>query len=97
MYFARQLLSLPGGIRFRRLNLGWSAEDGIPLVKALVEECHRTLEFIEPRVSHSSAPTSTPITQFCYQSNRGQLRSTSRKRQSSKSWFFASRNRTSNG
>ena len=53
-YFARELLSLPGGIHFRRLDLTWSTEDEIPLIMGLVEECYRTLESIKLRTPHSA-------------------------------------------
>ena len=40
----RRLLSLPGGIHFRKLALGWFREEDISLTAALVEGCSSTLE-----------------------------------------------------
>jgi hypothetical protein len=45
--FVYRLLSLPGGIHFRKLTLTWLHEEGIPLVAGLVEECSRTLESLD--------------------------------------------------
>ena len=44
---ARRLMSLPGGLRFRQLALKWSMEEDVLLTAALVEECSRTLEYLE--------------------------------------------------
>ena len=41
---ARRLLSLPGGIHFRKLALGWFREEDLSLTVALVEGCSSTLE-----------------------------------------------------
>ena len=41
---ARRLLSVPGGIHFRKLTLKWSREEDVLLTLALVERCSRTLE-----------------------------------------------------
>ena len=43
----RRLLSLPGGIHFRRLNLTCFSEGDILLATALVEECSHTLESLD--------------------------------------------------
>jgi hypothetical protein len=40
----RRLLSLPGGIHFRKLTLTWSDEQDLSLAMALVEKCSHTLE-----------------------------------------------------
>ena len=39
-----RLLSLPGGIHFRKLTWMWFREEDLPLIMELVEECSRTLE-----------------------------------------------------
>jgi len=44
---ARQLLSLPGGIHFRKLTLTWCCGDDISLITALVERCSHTLESLD--------------------------------------------------
>ena len=68
--FARQLLSLPGGIHFRKLDLSWSHEGELSLAMALVEECSRTLEYLNSscvphRASRSaSAPLQIPYLRF---------------------------------
>ena len=41
---ARRLLSLPGGINFRKLSITWFHEQDLSLAMALVERCYRTLE-----------------------------------------------------
>jgi hypothetical protein len=46
-HFIRRLLSLPGGIHFRKLALTWLREEDVPLTTGLVEECFRTLESLE--------------------------------------------------
>jgi hypothetical protein len=46
-FFARRLLSLPGGIHFRKLTLTWLHEEDYLLTTALVEGCSHTLEFLE--------------------------------------------------
>jgi len=82
----RQLLSLPGGIHFRRLTLDWTRDEDGSLTTALVERCSHTLESL----SLACDPLGTFIRRLrpyrwltiCFQS--GQVRSTSRKRQSSK-------------
>jgi hypothetical protein len=43
-HIIRRLLSLPGGIRFRKLTLTWYYVKDLSLIMALVEECHHTLE-----------------------------------------------------
>jgi hypothetical protein len=42
--FVRQLLSLPGGIHFRKLIWTWSYGNEPPLMMALAEGCSHTLE-----------------------------------------------------
>jgi len=42
----RQLLSLPGGIHFRKLDLIWSHEEDPSSASALVGRCSRTLEYL---------------------------------------------------
>jgi hypothetical protein len=42
--FTHRLLSLPGGIHFRKLTLTWSHEGDLVPITALVEECSGTLE-----------------------------------------------------
>jgi hypothetical protein len=77
------LLSLPGGIHFRKLIWRWSYEADLPLMMALVERCSHTLESLD-----ISCRPGKPIrylrpqkiAQSCFQTGRGPLRSTSRKR-----------------
>jgi hypothetical protein len=45
--FTCQLLSLPGGIHFRRLNLMWLYDEDLLTIMALVEACSHTLEFLD--------------------------------------------------
>ena len=42
----RQLLSLPGGIHFRKLNLMWGHEEDALWARNLVGRCSRTLEYL---------------------------------------------------
>ena len=42
-----RLLTLQSGIHFRKLTLGWVCEEDISLTTALVENCSRTLEFLD--------------------------------------------------
>jgi hypothetical protein len=42
----RRLLSLPGGIHFRKLNLALFRQEDILLMTELVEACSRTLEYL---------------------------------------------------
>ena len=44
---ARQLLALPGGLRFRKLTLVCKYQEDILLAAALVEGCSHTLESLE--------------------------------------------------
>jgi len=44
---ARQLLSLPGGIHFRKFTLTWEYGGDISLIAALVEGCSHTLESLD--------------------------------------------------
>jgi len=41
---ARFLLSLPGGVHFRRVGLTMVSKEDLPLATALVVECSRTLK-----------------------------------------------------
>jgi hypothetical protein len=43
----RRLLSLPGGIHFRKLTLTWPNEENFWLIMPVVEECFHTLESLE--------------------------------------------------
>ena len=43
----RELLSLPGGLYFRKFNMTWFHEEDISLTTALVEECSHALESLE--------------------------------------------------
>ena len=45
--FARQLLSSPGGIHFRKLMLTWFCDGDLSLTMALMEECSSTLESLD--------------------------------------------------
>lgn len=44
---ASGLLSLPNGLRFRKLDLTWHVEQAVSLTTALVERCYPTLEFLK--------------------------------------------------
>lgn len=44
---ARRLLSLPSGIHFRKLTLGWFGEEHLALITRLVVECSNTLESLD--------------------------------------------------
>ena len=46
-YIAYRLLSLPGGIHFRKLTLSWLDEEQFSLATALVEACSHTLEYLD--------------------------------------------------
>ena len=88
---ARWLLSLPGGIHFRRLALSlWGGEDDL-LARALVKECSHNLKSLElfcaahgtPILYFTCAPTTYTRSQL-----RGSLpQSTSRRRRGSKIWL----------
>jgi len=41
---ARLLLSVPGGIHFRKLSFAWTQKEDISPMMALVEKCSHTLE-----------------------------------------------------
>ena len=45
--FTHRLLSLAGGIHFRKLTLTWCHEEDLPLIMGLVKECSRTLESLD--------------------------------------------------
>ena len=42
-----RLLSIPGGIHFRKLTLMWHREEDLPSIIALVGGCFHTLEFLD--------------------------------------------------
>ena len=44
---ASRLLSIPGGIHFRKLTLTWHREEDVSSIIALVRECSRTLESLK--------------------------------------------------
>ena len=44
---ASGLLSLPNGLRFRKLDLTWHCQQDVSLTTALMERCYPTLEFLE--------------------------------------------------
>jgi hypothetical protein len=71
--FARQLLSLPGGIHFRNLTLMWLHEEDYLLTTALVEGCSHTLRFLDINWNLVGTFTrhlrSTLIAYFCFQAN----------------------------
>jgi len=46
---AGRLLSLPGGLRFRKLVLKWRDEENLRWIRALVAECSDTLECVDIR------------------------------------------------
>jgi hypothetical protein len=54
--FTRRLLSLPGGIHFRKLTLKWLYEEDLLTATALVEECSHTLESLDITWSSSVSP-----------------------------------------
>ena len=41
-----QLLSMPGGLHFRKLDLSWIDENDIPSTTSLVKSCRSTIEFL---------------------------------------------------
>ncbi|KAF9786121.1 hypothetical protein BJ322DRAFT_769114 [Thelephora terrestris] len=45
-FAARQLLDLPNGCHFRRLDCAWYLEDDVRWVRALVEGCAGTLQYV---------------------------------------------------
>jgi hypothetical protein len=53
--FTRRLLSLPGGIHFRELNLTWFCEEDLSLITALVKGCSHTLESLNVTCKSISA------------------------------------------
>jgi len=88
---AHQLLELPNGVHFRELVLSWTHKGDILWITELVERCSHTLESLD--VTEASGRTFVHICVrtdglTCSQSERGQTRSTSRKRQNSEMWFF---------
>jgi hypothetical protein len=57
------LLSLPGGIHFRKLIWGWTHEEHLPLVMALMEGCSHTLESLD--IIRTDPIIGTPIRRLC--------------------------------
>ena len=57
-HVAHRLLSLPGGIHFRKFTLRWFQEEDVLLTTALVEKCSRTLEHLNINVDRSLLCTS---------------------------------------
>ena len=55
-YIARQLLSLPSGIHFRKVTLTWNYDDDPLSAMALVEGCSHTLEFLKITCHRFRAP-----------------------------------------
>ena len=51
-----RLMSLPGGLRFRRLRLRWGSGDNAPSTTALVESCCSTLESLFIECAHVGIP-----------------------------------------
>ena len=49
---ARRLLSLPGGIHFRKLTLTLVCEEDLLSSTALVEGCDKTLEYLDISCEH---------------------------------------------
>ena len=98
--FAPLLLSIPGGIRFQKLVLALFREEDLLLAAALVAQCsqslkslHITYELPGTSIRHNVHTDNS----FLSQPNRGQLRSTSRKRRSSTTWFSNPNQGSSNG
>ena len=60
---APRLLSLPGGIHFRKLTLAQFHNNNLPLATGLVEACSHTLKSL--KLSCSSRGTSIPHTRVC--------------------------------
>ena len=91
-FIASRLLSLPGGIRFRKLTLKWSKPEDILLTMALVGECSHTLEHLEIACGFlgASAWYPLPFRQLIsdLQPGGGQTQLTSRRRRGSKIRFF---------
>jgi len=87
------LLSLPGGIHFRKLTLTWTCKEDISLTMALLEKCSHTLESLDVTCG-SLCGTSIRIlvrmevTYFVFQSIQCRSRSISQKRRSSDMRFF---------
>jgi hypothetical protein len=99
--FTRRLLSLVGGIHFRKLTVRWShSEDSLATV-ALVERCSRTLKSLNIaynilcKLIRHLRPFK--VAQYYLQTSRGSLRSTSRQRQDLKICCFTPIRGVSNG
>ena len=88
--FTCRLLSLPGGIHFRKLSWTWSREEELSPIMGLVEACSHTLETLNVTCNLAGRPIwclhPRRITYSCFQSDRSQLRSTSRNHQNSNMW-----------
>jgi hypothetical protein len=61
----RRLLSLPGGIHFRRLNLSWFHEADPSATVALVERCSHTLESLKIYDFARDFVTCTSVQNMC--------------------------------
>ena len=81
---AHWLLSLPGGIHFRKFIWRWSHEEDILLMMALVERCSHTLESLDIiyGLLGKSIPNMRPYrtAHNCSKTNRRPVRLTSQKR-----------------
>ena len=58
---ARQLLSLPGGIHFRRLTLKSLREEDLSSATALVEGCSQNLEYLDISCEHLGMSIRHPV------------------------------------
>jgi hypothetical protein len=99
--FTRRLLSLVGGIHFRKLTVRWYRGEDPLSTMALVEGCSHTLkslnilyDILGKIIRHLRRHK---ITQYCLQTGRGPFRSTSRKRQNSQMCRFTPIRGTPNG
>jgi hypothetical protein len=83
----RRLLSLPGGVHFRKLTLTCFSGEDLLLATALVERCSHSLESLDFTLDFHCMPSRylhPLITYFCFQASWDRLRWTSRKRQNSR-------------
>jgi len=84
---AHRLLDLPNGLHFRKLALTWDHEEDVSWITKLVMTCSHTLESLDiTSMYHRTSIYIHPVhvnNQLCFQSGRGQPRSTSRKRRNS--------------
>ena len=80
---ARRLLSLPSGIHFRKLALGWFNEEHLTLIMRLVAECLDTLESFDITCNtrgKSVGASASALISHIFQARVDRLRLTSRKR-----------------